>query len=643
MSTRPNRGRSRLVTGVIVGAAMVAVSVAAAGGGGPSASAGGSRCDTGSTLTVLHNNDGESDVLPDGDEGGVARFATLVDQAKHEAESRDSGDGGVVFVTSGDNFLASPEFSASINDGTFYDARAIELLGYDALAIGNHEFDFGPELLADFVKATHDPPFVSANLDYRGERDLRRLFTFFIGNGGNDNDSNRGFFNRYINSKRLFRTVIARTGGEKVGIIGATTEALASISSPRDVVVKLVQPAVQREINRLERRGVDQIILISHLQDVEGDVALAAQLSGIDILISGGGGELLANPDDALQPSDGPGDIDDTYPVIAVNADGAEVPVVTTSGEYKYLGQLVVDFDCDGNIVEVDADASGPRRVVSTAFPDGVTADPQLQAEVEAPVAAYVAGLATNVIADTEVELDGRRSPGVRTMETNEGNLIADSQLWQAQQLAADFGVSAPDVAIQNGGGIRNNSIIAPGSDPGSVGQVTELDTFDMVPFSNLLAIVPDIPREQFKEILENSVSRTQPGDTPGGTGRFAQVAGFTMEWTGSGSAQVVDDDGNVLTPGTRIRSVVLDDGTVIVDKGAVVPGPDIGIAIVDFLARGGDQYPFRGAPFTPVGASYQQALLNYIVAPTSAGGLGGFISEADYPEGGEGRNVELP
>ena len=67
-------------------------------------------------------------------------------------------------------------------------------------------------------------------------------------------------------------------------------------------------------------------------------------------------------------------------------------------------------------------------------------------------------------------------------------------------------------------------------------------------------------------------------------------------------------------------------------------PGPAITIAITDFLARGGDQYPFRGAPFTTVGVSYQQALSNYIV-----NGLGGSITSAQYPEGGEGRITNLP
>jgi 5'-nucleotidase len=220
-------------------------------------------------------------------------------------------------------------------------------------------------------------------------------------------------------------------------------------------------------------------------------------------------------------------------------------------------------------------------------------------------------------------------------MESNEGNLIADSQKWQAEQLAADFGVPAPDVALQNGGGIRNNTIIP-------AGPITELDTFGMAPFPNFVTIVPDIPREQFKEILENAVACTQSADFAVnplcGSGRFAQVSGFSFEWTASGTGLILDGDGNVVVPGTRVLDVVLDDGTPIVVGGAVQAGPDITIAISDFLAKGGDQYPFRGAPLTIIGVTYQQALSNFIVD-----GLGGLISAADYPEGGEGRITELP
>ena len=84
----------------------------------------------------------------------------------------------------------------------------------------------------------------------------------------------------------------------------------------------------------------------------------------------------------------------------------------------------------------------------------------------------------------------------------------------------------------------------------------------------------------------------------------------------------------------------MLDDGTVIVDGGGVVPGPALTVATIDFLARGGDQYPYRGTPFTILGVSYQQALANYIQDPA---GLNGMVTAADYPLGGEGRIKQLP
>ncbi|MCP3972960.1 MAG: bifunctional metallophosphatase/5'-nucleotidase [bacterium] len=577
-------------------------------------------------LTVLHNNDGESDLLGSGEEGGIARFATVRRQAERDAKRYwgVKGKRGVVFVSSGDNFLASPEFAASEGDGVFYDARALDMLRYDAIALGNHDFDFGPDVLEEFItegfRRPGRPPYLSSNLDFSAEPGLQTLV-------------NRGV---------IAKSTVIRERGERIGIIGATTENLPFISSPRNVVVNEVLPAVQAEVAALESRGIEIIILISHLQDIDGDVLLAESLSGIDIMIAGGGDELLASPGDPLLPSDVAADIHGPYPMIATDLDGNDVPVVTTSGQYGYLGRLVVGFD-DGEVLVIDDDRSMPLRVVGESTgTDGVRPNRRFVRVIEDPVGEYVAALESNVIAQTEVQLDGRRFPGVRSEETNEGNLIADSQLWQARQLAADFGQPMPDVALQNGGGIRNDSIIAAGASPGATVDITELDTWAMVPFASFVAIVPDIPRTQFKEILENAVSRTQAGDTPGGTGRFAQVAGFSFVWFGSGTAQELNADGTVAVPGTRIYDVVLDDGTVIVDDGVVMPGADLTIAIVDFLANGGDEYPFRGAPFTTIGVTYQQALLNYIVTSVADGGLGGLISDADYPAGGEGRSTEL-
>ena len=138
-------------------------------------------------LTLLHNNDGESKLLPLStlpDFGGVARFATLVDKLRAEAkrgddisddaDMDDAEDGekaargrqhaascddagfvkrAAILVSSGDNFLAGPEFNAGLDNGQQYDATALDLIRYDALAIGNHEFDFGPDVFDTFVRA----------------------------------------------------------------------------------------------------------------------------------------------------------------------------------------------------------------------------------------------------------------------------------------------------------------------------------------------------------------------------------------------------------------------------------------------------------------------------------------------------------
>jgi len=523
-------------------------------------------------------------------------------------------------LSSGDNFLAGPEFNAGLVNGVpFYDTIAMELIGYDAVSLGNHDFDFGPDILAEFLSGYSDaPPYVAANVDFSGEPALQ----FFVDDGV------------------IVPSTIVKERGELIGIIGLETPNLPFISSPRNVVVDsdLVN-IVQAQVDALEANGVDKIILAGHLQNISNDIELIGQVDGIDVAIAGGGDELLANPGDLLLPDDDL-QIFGAYPQTATDVNGTEVPVVTTSGEYRYVGQLVVGFDKDGEVVAINEDRSGPVRVATgdcggtLPCDDAVEPDATMQALVVDPVAAAVAELAATVIGDSAVDLDGLRS-SVRSVESNEGNLIADSLRWQAEQAAPDFGVDVPQVALQNGGGIRNNTVIP-------AGPITELDTFDMVPFPNFVTVVPDIPREQFKEILENAVACTQADDfttNPDcGSGRFAQISGFAFEWSASGTAQIVDADGNVTTAGSRVQDVTLDDGTPIVAGGAVVAGPPIDVATIDFLARGGDQYPFREAPFTPVGFSYQQALSNYI-----QDGLAGVITAADYPEGGEGRITNLP
>ena len=586
------RARHRKPVALLFALAMIAVMLVAAAA--PASSAPGDW-----TLTILHNNDMESQLIDAGegleDFGGAARFKTVVDDLRAGATTD-----GVVLLSSGDNFLAGPEFNVSLDKGVpFFDSIAAEAFGYDALALGNHDFDFGPDVLEDFIAgftATQPPTWLAANLDFSLEPGLQA----------------------YVTSGDIAPSVTLSVSGEDVGVIGLETPNLPFISSPRDVIIDddLVA-VVQAEIDALELAGVDKIILAGHLQNISNDIQLAAEVTGLDVIIAGGGDELLANPADVLLP----GDVADPtmpYPMLATDKDGKTVPVVTTSGELKYLGKLEVTFDASG---EVTAWSGGPVRVEGTP-------DPGVQAAVVDPVEAALAALDADILTTTTVDLDGRRS-SVRAVESNEGNLVADSQLWQARELAADFGVKEADVAIQNGGGIRNDSIIP-------AGDISVLDTFDMLPFSNFTTVLEDVPAAQFKEIVENLVACTQGGDFAAnpncGSGRFGQIAGFSYTYDPAYPALVLDDVGGVVVAGERVRNLTLDDGTPIVVDGILSPlAPDITVATADFLAKGGDQYPFRGHPFTQLGVTYQKSLQNYLESGIA-------VDDVNYPEGGEGR-----
>jgi 5'-nucleotidase len=269
---------------------------------------------------------------------------------------------------------------------------------------------------------------------------------------------------------------------------------------------------------------------------------------------------------------------------------------------------LSVGWDDAGNVVTW---TGGPIRVSGVAS-DAVAGDPVMQATVVDPVAAFLAELATTVVAETQVGLDAIRSH-IRSIETNEGNLIADAYFWQATQSAPGFGVNLPDVAMTNGGGIRNDSIIP-------VGDLTALDTFSMLPFGNFVTVVEDVSWVDFKALLENAVARMNADGTSSGsgTGRFAQISGFTMEYDSSAAV------------GSRVMEVVLDGGPAIVIGGVVQAGGPLNIATNAFSAGGGDEWfggP-PGAPFTSLGVTDQQALQNFLEGP-----LGGVVTAAAYPE----------
>jgi 2',3'-cyclic-nucleotide 2'-phosphodiesterase (5'-nucleotidase family) len=451
------------------------------------------------TLTVLHGNDPESALLhasADPEFGGAARYTTLLHQLRDSenagtgAGPEEAADRGVVTVNSGDMYLPGPEFAASQEEGApFYDAIAASHAEYDAVSMGNHEFDFGPDLYAEFIGGLpENTTVVAANVDVSGEAELAALEAA---------------------GRIAPSTVVEAQGGERVGVVGALYPPLATITSPRDVVVDEVVGPVQAEVDRLSAEGVEKIIMISHLQDITYEERVARELTGVDAMVSGGGHEVMANPDDALVPGDEvtvhPGTGEPlSYPLLVDDADGVEVPIVTAGSDYKYVGRLVLNFDGSGDLASV-GDRSGPVRV-SGSGDDAVEPHAEVEAQVTKPVTDHVAELAETEVARSEVALDGTQNPGVRTRETNLGSLMADALVDTGTRNAEEYGVPRPQIGIQNGGGIRNASVVP-------AGPLTALDTYSIAAFANQVAVVPEIPRTQVKELLEHGVSAAPAAD----------------------------------------------------------------------------------------------------------------------------------
>lgn len=566
-----------------------------------------------SSLTLFHNNDGESTLLGSNGFGGFDYFITELETARNAAitAGRD-----VLTLSSGDNFLAGIAFEASQDrrdaaggigssfgvdskSNNYYDALALAVVGYDAITLGNHDFDFGPTVLADFINgyraAGGGATFLSANLDFSAEPDLNVLATAAPP----------------VIAKS---TVVTAASGERYGIIGATTETIDNISSPGpNIGIDDVVTAIQGQVALLEAAGVNKIILSSHLQSITNEQALVPLLDGVDVVIAGGGDELLANNPDALTSNPQQPNIEGPYPVV-VDRSGQAVPIVTTVGEYRYVGQLEVEFDAAGNVTSFGGDPILVNPAASTkATGDRVTAGGvtvNIQDDIMAPLAADDAAIRSEVIGVSEIFLNGVRAD-IRTRETNLGDLVTDAFVFSAQQLGGIAPGTDALIGLTNGGGIRASI---------NGGNVTNADVISVLPFANSLVLLNGVSVGDLVAALAHAVS-----GYPGQNGGFLQVSGISFEFNQYSG---------------EIMRVLLEDGTEIYNAllGSVLQDLTLAIATNSFTAGGGDGFGMF-APYTALdlGISYGEALRLYV-----RDGLDGLISAADYGDV-EGRISAVP
>lgn len=360
------------------------------------------------TLTILHANDVHSRLQP------VNRFdSTCSDKEKAESQclggmARLAGTahgildeiraakGNAIFLDAGDQFQGSLFYS-------HYKGKAelavMNLMRYDAMAIGNHEFDDGPKVLAEFIRGAKFP-VLSANLRTANDR-------FLAG--------------------RVRSSIVVTRGGRKIGVIGLTTEDTPEIASPGPHVRFVrAETAVKPVIDRLRREGVDVIVALSHL-GLARDRQFAAAIEGVDVVVGGHSHSLLSN---SAPGAEGP------YPVVATSPRGNPVLIVQAYAYTRYLGRLDVTFDRRG----VPASWSGDTIALTQDKPE----DPQIAAEI-ARLAAPLEALRSRVIGAAAVDLP---HGNCRREECLMGNVIADAMLERTRAQ----GVVA---AIQNGGGVR--------------------------------------------------------------------------------------------------------------------------------------------------------------------------------------------
>ncbi|MCX7933583.1 MAG: choice-of-anchor I family protein [Rhodovarius sp.] len=633
------------------------------------------------TLQILHGSDFEAGLLAT---GRADRFAAIVDALEDLLPNS-------ITLSAGDNFIPGP-FGAAGTDpsvvpvlrafyaqqlgttasalsslhgtsATFFaaDIAMLNAIGIQASVLGNHEFDLGTNALAaaiDFTANTTGAtpaarvtgvgaqfPYLSANLDFSADPNLRALFTTTLREASTyasrpaDLAGNQEVANEAADAQISPWTTIVE-GGEVIGILGVTTQVLNAISSAFPTVV--ADPAgdggvnnmaelasiLQPLIDQMTAQGINKIILLSHLQQYQFELQLATLLRGVDVILAGGSHAVFADGTDVLRP----GDVArEAYPVFRTGLDGRPVAIVSTGSEYSYVGRLVLTFDAEGVLVP-DPDGAGPLGIgaVDPAVSGAIaTTDANVAAlwgsanpyapgtrggEVRAitdAVGAVITAKDGNVQGLTKTFLEGRRGE-VRTEETNLGNLSADANLFVANQFAAARGEAPVLVSHKNGGGIRAEigavfgqpvpSELPPLANPAAgkpAGGVSQLDIENSLRFNNALTVL-SVTAAGLKVILEHSVAASGGAATPG---QFGQWGGLAFSWNPAGTAQVLTGSGSsvsVATPGSRIvnAAILNEDGSVrdvLVQNGALVGDPNRPIKMVtlNFLANGGDSYPF--------------------------------------------------
>lgn len=374
--------------------------------------------------------------------GGAARLLTAINQTRDALKAQGKN---VLLLNAGDNFQGSLFYTTY--KGTV-EAEVLNAMKFDAMTVGNHEFDDSEDGLAGFLDKVQFP-VVTANVVATAASKI---------------------------GDRVKPSIVLEVGGQKIGIVGAVANDTAELATPGpNITIAEDVAKISEQVQKLKQDGVDKIIALTHV-GYPRDLEFIAKIPDVDVVVGGHTHTLLSNTD---QKAEGP------YPTLVDNPGGYKVPVVQAGQYSKYLGDLKVVFDDSGVVKESKGD---PILIDSSFKPDEATL--KRIDELKAPIEA----LKSKVVGTSEGPIEGDRKV-CRVKECSMGNLVADATLARVK----DQGVT---IAFANSGGLRSSI---------DGGDVSMGEVLTVLPFQNTVATF-QLKGEDIRAALENGVSQIDDG-----------------------------------------------------------------------------------------------------------------------------------
>lgn len=498
--------------------------------------------------------------------GGYPKLKTKVDALRADAAAEQKG---FVLLHSGDAFSGTLFFTLFKGQ---LDSDFMNYMDFDAMSIGNHEFDLGNQVLADFARSL-DFPLLSANIDVK---------------------RNDPLFGKYLNA--TYKMV----NKQPVAIVGLTTEFTEIISNPSDETrFNNAIDTASKAVRAISAKGVNKVVFLTHL-GLEQDRLLATSVPGIDVIVGGHSHDMLGDFSNLGLPNKGPAPVMETDP--------AGNPVcIMHSGEFaKAIAVTDVQFSGDGRVTSCAGQnvlmvgnvfgRGNPVRPITDAaalqvIQDFIGAAPNIEIvandltaksmldQAKAEVTQFSA-TPIGTVSEPLYHVRKDASGAVMLYGSHVAPHVAQSMAFKLEQTSGQ-----PYVAMMNAGGARSDI----------TGQVTVGTAYTVLPFASTLVSMT-VTGASLTETLTKNVSNAY------------KISGVAFPYVANIQFTV-----NLFDPAAPVvENIQVKDAAGIYQP--INPTANYNLVTTSFLAGGGDLYSFPGATNkTDTGHVDAAALVEYI------------------------------